>query len=228
MSHEFVQSDCYTKTDYEIGKQLFNIMLALKMIQSSPDGGRDDSFVEATRFIDSKAFDFNNALASMKGLNINIPRASPIDNESVEDCMYKIIGFVRLSGIRDEFVPLITEIYLQLPGILRDTRAPAKVNELSSIEDTAGWDTSTISDQYSVNSDSDGDNWRYTSLLWEKAQVRGMKPNIKETCLSNFPPIFRVTINCMGTEASGEARTKKLAKHLAAKRVCQSLGLKPS
>lgn len=73
----------------------------------------------------------------------------------------------------------------------------------------------------------EADMWKYTSRLWEDAQVKGVEaPKVSETCISNFPTKFRVTIRHRGVEASGEGRNKKTARHIAAKRVCQRLNIR--
>lgn len=71
----------------------------------------------------------------------------------------------------------------------------------------------------------DPDNWKYTSLLWEKAQLEGLVPHVTDNHISTYPAKFRVIIELKGIQGSGEARNKKSAKHLAAKSVCHHLGL---
>lgn len=67
-------------------------------------------------------------------------------------------------------------------------------------------------------------DWRYTSMLWEKAQSQGVVPRVTDKSISAYPPKFRVTIEFMGKQGSGTARNKKTAKHIAAKAVCCHLG----
>ncbi|GIC94650.1 double-stranded RNA binding motif domain-containing protein [Aspergillus udagawae] len=226
MSPRLEQPDCYSNTDYEIGKRLFNVYMALMMVQSSPEGRTDESLIEADRFIDSKAFNFEAALAAIKGLNLNLPRTDIINDESVEDYIYKILGFVRLANDREDFIPLLTKLQLQIPTCSADTGTSTTAYHRSVLEEKAGRYISLAPTQCS-NPNNDPELWKYTSLLWEKASNHGVTPDIRETCLSNFPPKFRITISCMGAQASGEGKTKKLAKHIAAKGVCQILGLQP-
>ncbi|GIJ92632.1 hypothetical protein Asppvi_001910 [Aspergillus pseudoviridinutans] len=227
MSPRLVQPDCYTNTDYEIGKRLFNVYMALMMVQSSPGGRTGESLVEADRFIESKAFNFEAAMAAIKGLNLDLPRTDIINDESVEDYIYKILGFVRLANNREDFILLLAKLQLQIPTCSADTGISATAYQQSTLEERAGRYISLAPTQCSSNSNQGPEIWKYTSLLWEEAVNHGVTPDIKETCLSSYPPKFRITISCMGAQSSGEGKTKKLAKHIAAKGICQKLGLQP-
>ncbi|OJI84213.1 hypothetical protein ASPTUDRAFT_43211 [Aspergillus tubingensis CBS 134.48] len=222
-----VQADCYTNTDYEIGKRLFNVYMALIIVHTSSNGRTDDSLVEADRFIDSKAYDFEAALVAIKGLNLDLPRTNKFDDESCEDYIYKILGFVRLSNSREDFVPLLTKLHLQIPTCLADIGISTTAHQQSVLEEMAGRYISPTPTQCSSNANDEPEIWKYTSRLWEDGSNHGVTPNVKESCLSSYPPKFRITISYLGIQASGEGKTKKHAKHIAAKGVCQRLGLQP-
>ncbi|KAL3257031.1 hypothetical protein ABHI18_007145 [Aspergillus niger] len=227
MSPRLVQPDCYTNTDYEIGKRLFNVYMALMIVHTSPNGRTDDSLVEADRFIDSKAYDFEAALVAIKSLNLDLPRTNKFDDESCEDYIYKILGFVRLSDSREDFVPLLTKLHVQIPTCSADTGISTTAYKESVLEETAGRYVSPTPTQCSSNASDEPGIWKYTSRLWEDGSNHGVTPNVDESCLSSYPPKFRITISYRGMQASGEGKTKKLAKHIAAKGVCHQLGLQP-
>ena len=182
---------------------------------------------KADRLIESKTLSFENALVTIKDLDLNLPRPAPIGDESAEDFVYKVLGFVRLSKNMEGSTLLISVLNLQVLDTADDLKVQTTFEGQFPIEDTPECHVNPTPTHWPVGPKGDSDNWRYTSLLWEEAQARGRRPNIEETCINSFPPMFRVTIECMGTKASGEGRTKKLAKHLAAKHVCKTLGLQP-
>ncbi|OOF91731.1 hypothetical protein ASPCADRAFT_176225 [Aspergillus carbonarius ITEM 5010] len=226
MSPSFAQSDCYTETDYEIGKRLFDVNLVLKFVQSSPDGRTYESVAQADHFINSKAFNFDQALADIKDSDLDVPRREPIGDETDETCIYKIVGYVRLCSAK-WFVRLMTILSLRIPSGSNHTSRSPTIYPESFSEEPAAHHISPVPTQQPSNPNDDQTAWKYTSLLWEEAQIRGDKPVVKEICLSNYPSLFRVTISYMGTQASGEGRSKRLARHIAAKGVCQTLGLQP-
>ncbi|KAL4874552.1 hypothetical protein BJY04DRAFT_211981 [Aspergillus karnatakaensis] len=67
--------------------------------------------------------------------------------------------------------------------------------------------------------------WRYTSRLWEEAQLHDLPPKCTDTQLSNFPTRFRVIVEFRGAQGQGEASNKKQAKHIASRDVCWQLGI---
>ena len=66
---------------------------------------------------------------------------------------------------------------------------------------------------------------KYTSALFEKGQEDGRKLKRTVSTLSLDPPQFRVIIHFDDLLGSGIGRTKKTAGHLAAKVLCERLGI---
>lgn len=72
---------------------------------------------------------------------------------------------------------------------------------------------------------SETDLSRYTSLLWEHAAKLGERPVEEPGQISVYPPRFRLQVTLAGQTAVGEGRKKKLAKHIASKALCESMGI---
>ncbi|KAB8071217.1 hypothetical protein BDV29DRAFT_159699 [Aspergillus leporis] len=212
MSPAAVPTDCYTSTDFEIGKRLSSTQMAIQLAVSSPEGRANDGLSQLDRLITT--YDFEGAVAALAKANFDLPRTELIGDETYQDILYKIIGYVRLGDSKDSFPALMYRLpLLEIPSCQTDIAIDAIAQRLQ----TARGSSPSI---------PEADNWRYTSLLWEKAQVAGVKPEVTEACISNFPSKFRVTIKCLGAEASGEGRNKKLARHIAAKGVCEILKIR--
>ncbi|KAK1143993.1 hypothetical protein N8T08_005902 [Aspergillus melleus] len=136
MSLESVPNDCYTNTDHEIGKRLFNLMVAMKMVQSSPHGRSDDTLAKADRLIESKALSFENALVAIKVFDLNLPRQVPIGDESAEDFVYKVLGFARISNNTEAFTLIISEFGLPVLDRVDDPKVQTTIDGQFPIEDT--------------------------------------------------------------------------------------------
>jgi len=66
---------------------------------------------------------------------------------------------------------------------------------------------------------------RFTSTLWEYASGIGSLPVFVTTTISSYPPEFKVDVSFQDSVSSGQAKTKKAAKHLASKAMCELLQL---
>ncbi|KAE8141229.1 hypothetical protein BDV38DRAFT_279135 [Aspergillus pseudotamarii] len=208
-------NDCYSIADFEIGKRLFTTYMAIQLVVTSPEGreGADLSQLDAL----ITGYPFKEAVAGLVKAGLDIPRTKLVCDETYQDILYKIIGRTRLGDSHSK------------------ESLPTLWKELASLDSsTGGVDftvddlTQRVEDGFSTSpQDSEADIWKYTSRLWEDAQFKGVEaPKVRETCISNFPTKFRVTIRHRGVEASGEGRNKKAARHIAAKRVCQKLNIR--
>jgi hypothetical protein len=67
---------------------------------------------------------------------------------------------------------------------------------------------------------------KYTSALWREVQARGRVPEVVAQQISHSPVRFRVTVRFGEAQGSGEGQSKKAAKHLASREVCDQLGIR--
>ncbi|OGM41178.1 hypothetical protein ABOM_009869 [Aspergillus bombycis] len=206
--------DPYTIADFEIGKRLFTTHMAVQLVVRSSEGREGDSLSQFDSLI--AAYDFKDAITTLVKAGLHVPRSELVCDETYQDVLYKIIGRTRLgdSDSKESFPTLIQ----QLP--LLDSSNGGVDLTVAAITDQVATGLST------GPPGSEADNWKYTCRLWEDVQVTGEEPKVVETCISNFPTKFRVTIRYCGVEAYGEGRNKKMARHIAAKRVCGKLNLR--
>jgi Double-stranded RNA binding motif len=80
-------------------------------------------------------------------------------------------------------------------------------------------------DEDSPSEDSQTEIWRYTKTLQERFAGKGVVPIYDEPTIRGYPPRFRTEVTYRGQKFSGEAGNKKLAKHRASKRLCESLDI---
>ncbi|KAI9925503.1 hypothetical protein AWENTII_012848 [Aspergillus wentii] len=173
-------------------------------------------------------YDFAAAVTALKDQGLDLPRTDLVGDETYEAILYKFMGYLRLSETsKDQFILLMNRLpRVQIPDSKQDTQPLPAVDGYLGIQDKAPAAVGSVAS--GSISETDPDNWKYTSLLWEKGQMHNTTPVCTETCLSNFPTRFRVTIQFKGVQGSGDARNKRLAKHIAARAVCQALGFRPS
>jgi hypothetical protein len=67
--------------------------------------------------------------------------------------------------------------------------------------------------------------WRYTSRLWEEGQCCNEVPEVDDEMISSYPTRFRCAVKFRGRQGRGEASSKKQAKHIASKDICEQLGI---
>ncbi|KAJ5471840.1 hypothetical protein N7539_008783 [Penicillium diatomitis] len=72
---------------------------------------------------------------------------------------------------------------------------------------------------------SDNDLPKYTSSLFMEAQRWGEIPHQEDMMSSFDPPQFEVKISFRGVTCTGVAQRKKVARHLAAREICQRLNI---
>ncbi len=73
------------------------------------------------------------------------------------------------------------------------------------------------------NTDATVSDWHYTSKLKEKGDVESVTPVYEETRKREYPPLWSVTVTYDDVTATGEAKSKKEAKHLASKKAWHML-----
>ncbi|KAE8374849.1 hypothetical protein BDV26DRAFT_295607 [Aspergillus bertholletiae] len=212
MSPAFDQADdCYTIADFEIGKLLFTTHMAIQLAQMSPDGRGSDGLCALDALITT--YDFEGAVGSLAKADFCLPRTELVCDETYQDILYKIIGRTRLGDT--DAIQHFTTLMNQLPsldgGISLAT--PATPQPAQNGRNTRPHV-------------SEANDWEYTCLLWEKAQAADATPKVTETRIGITPPKFRVSIRCLGAEASGEGRNKKVARHIAARGVCERLNFR--
>ena len=82
-----------------------------------------------------------------------------------------------------------------------------------------------VLDEESPSEDSQTEIWRYTRTLQDRFAGSGVAPIYHESTIRGYPPNFRAEVTYRGQRFSGEAGNKKLAKHRASKKLCESLDI---
>ncbi|KEF60192.1 uncharacterized protein A1O9_05042 [Exophiala aquamarina CBS 119918] len=77
----------------------------------------------------------------------------------------------------------------------------------------------------SASEETEGEIWRYTATLHELTAGKASVPIYTETAICADPAKFRCEIKYRGKKVSGEASSKKKAKHRASKKLCQLLNI---
>lgn len=66
---------------------------------------------------------------------------------------------------------------------------------------------------------------KYTTALKEHGDRNDVRPLYKYVTISQVPPWHKSIVSFRGTEENGESRTRKDAKHIASKKMCERLGV---
>ncbi|KAH0344600.1 hypothetical protein KCU83_g8163, partial [Aureobasidium melanogenum] len=67
---------------------------------------------------------------------------------------------------------------------------------------------------------------KYTMALKEHGDHIDAQPSYRTIMVSQYPPRFKSVVSFEGTEESGESRTKKDAKHIASRKMCERLAIR--
>jgi hypothetical protein len=67
---------------------------------------------------------------------------------------------------------------------------------------------------------------KYTMALKEHGDRIDAQPSYRTIIISQYPPRFKSVVSFEGIEENGESRTKKDAKHIASKKICERLGIR--
>jgi hypothetical protein len=66
---------------------------------------------------------------------------------------------------------------------------------------------------------------KYTMALKEHGDRIDAQPSYRISMISQYPPRFKSVVSFEGTEENGESRSKKDAKHIASRKMCDRLGI---
>jgi hypothetical protein len=66
---------------------------------------------------------------------------------------------------------------------------------------------------------------KYTMALKEHGDRIDAQPSYRTIIISQYPPRFKSVVSLEGIEENGESRTKKDAKHIASRKMCERLGI---
>ena len=66
---------------------------------------------------------------------------------------------------------------------------------------------------------------KYTMVLGEHGDRIDTQPSYRTIMVSQYPPRFKSVVSFEGTEENGESRTKKDAKHIASRKMCERLAI---
>lgn len=130
------------------------------------------------------------------------------------------------SIINDYIVPEIPELNPQSSGSDSDISQSSLGRNESSPPPYSTTTGATIhNNETQIPSPSSVNMWSYTQRLWEEGLSSGQLPTVAEEMLCTFPPRHKLILTYRGVRGEGEASTKKQAKHIASKHICQQLGI---
>ncbi|KAG9590003.1 hypothetical protein KCU77_g12186, partial [Aureobasidium melanogenum] len=69
---------------------------------------------------------------------------------------------------------------------------------------------------------------KYTMTLKEYGDRIDAQPSYKTITISQYPPRFKSVVSFKGFEEHAESRTKKDAKHVASRKMCEKLSIRPA
>jgi dsRNA-specific ribonuclease len=67
---------------------------------------------------------------------------------------------------------------------------------------------------------------KYTMALKEHGDCIDAQPSYKTITISQYPSRFMSVVSFGGSEENGESRTKRDAKHIASKKMCERLAIR--
>jgi dsRNA-specific ribonuclease len=168
--------------------------------------------IESTRFIE--AYDFQSAFEHILSTK-QAPNKGINEDDPYENCFYRVLGDICLSRAERDVGTFIRRL----------------VNSYVSAQpqpDAADVHNQWMKEEVTLQHEGEDDYQqlpRYTSALYEYGQERGGRPQ-KEVKQLTFDPIEFQAILVFGKHrGSGIGRSKKIAGHLAAKDLCQQLGI---
>jgi hypothetical protein len=181
-----------------------------------------------------ETFDYNKVL---RNLNQYFSETGPVQDPKND--FLGALSFLHRNNSDNDFKTIITKwIIPEIRGLQayagrprsesvhdrRDRSSPPPYSYARVQSETAESQQPAIEPQR-LNS-SNIEIWRYTSRLWEVAQLRNLPPpNVTDTQLRGFPARFRVIVEFGRVQAQGEASSKKQARHIASRDVCSQLGI---
>ncbi|OJJ37969.1 hypothetical protein ASPWEDRAFT_39676 [Aspergillus wentii DTO 134E9] len=171
------------------------------------------------------AFDYEEAVEALYRANSTVPR-NFVPNQSPNELFPMVIGYLHRTTTRDNFVNVISHHILPKIPQQRSNTFTSSAESTNSSNDNSSPPpySQTIPRRANRNLDnSEAEISRYSSLLWERAQLFNTVPEVEDVFLSNYPTRFRVIIKFRGAHGVGEASNKKQAKHIASKNVCRQL-----
>ena len=103
---------------------------------------------------------------------------------------------------------------------VQDISRPSSVLTTDAGNDTNHWGASTIEEM------TNAELAPYTMALKEHGDESSITPVYHTQTVSLYPPLFKATVAFKGFTFEGKAKTKKQARHYAAKEACKYLEIK--
>ncbi|KAL6238319.1 hypothetical protein BDW75DRAFT_247697 [Aspergillus navahoensis] len=227
-------SDGYYACDYVVGRTLLSTYITLENV-SQVEQNTEGSVLEAKVNQALERFDYRRALQSLKN-ECALP-SEDVQHDFRKD-FFQAFGFLHRTKPEEVYRPItenciIPEIQdLDAPRpeahaeILRSASRSNHRDEHSPPPYTyVGMESEQPTIELQVPDRSSVEVWRYTSRLWEEAQCCNELPEVHNEMIGGFPTRFRCAVKFRGRQGKGEASSKKQAKHIASKDVCEQLGI---
>lgn len=131
-----------------------------------------------------------------------------------ENRLYRVLGSICISGSEKDVGNIIWE--LVNPYDTAQTQPQGSNAQAQSINEMV----TRHDEQEDIEQLS-----RYTSSLYELGQEQRIRPQKEIRQLAVDPPLFQVRIHFGNDHGSGTGHRKKYAGHLAAKDLCEQLGI---
>ncbi|KAF7589646.1 hypothetical protein BBP40_004019 [Aspergillus hancockii] len=215
MSALFGHEHPYEQTKETIGSMMFRTHVTLRLARSGKHGNELKArFIESARFME--AYDFESAFKHAQDTN-KAPNKQTNEEYPYENHLYRALGDICLSGSEGDVSTLIWNL-VNPYGI---DAAPGRPQGFD-FQNQPMNETNT-----QENKQEDNEHLpRYSSILNERGQEEGIRPQKEVKQLAFDPPQFKATVRLGQHHGTGVARNKKQAGHLAAKDLCHQLGIR--
>ncbi|CAD0056142.1 unnamed protein product [Aureobasidium pullulans] len=204
---EDMESDPEAETsmtiDYWFGKMYLRCTVAEQLLRDPIDG---KSLEAADSMLDTQLqqYPYEGVLTTLQAQGIARPdyiiasrRTATSRTEASRMALSTLIGNIVRTGRREGMWP-------GRPALSREQRPTPPTEQDGPPEEMA----------------------KYTMALKEHGDRIDAQPSYRTIIISQYPPRFKSVVSLEGIEENGESRTKKDAKHIASRKMCERLGIR--
>ncbi len=172
-----------------------------------------------------QSYPYSQVLRLLRSQNIQALNLNHLqDDQDPYQALLALAGAIVRVGTREEKVKLMAT--LREPVVHNRSTNPQKADALSSKPCPDSWSGSKVKASFSNETLSKAELAPYSIALKEHGDKCNVLPEYTVQALSLYPPKFRAIVSFKDYTFEGSARTKKQAKHCAAKEACAYLDVK--
>lgn len=161
---------------------------------------------------------------NQSGLAPLLPMIDNVSQHGAYRAMMFCIGAVVRNGDRAQKAALLTVLRRHISHSARESSASWQANSMPKRE-RAQQDTHEGQQSDDNDTSPSVGLGRYAAALQEHGSQLGFQPVYKVTELSKGSPTFRASVLVAGSSCEGIAKTKKQARHEAAKKACLQMDI---